>query len=78
MGCIIGYKKTGYTISFQTRGLTDEESSNVWQRLSPKKIKEYTEETGHNLLVWGDGLVAEIRRNSKGNITVWCGKEQEL
>ena len=77
MPCRIKPMQTGYTISFQTRGLSEEEVSDIWQRLSPKKLKEYTEETGHNLCVWCDGLVAEVRRNDKGNITVWCGKEIE-
>lgn len=77
MSCVIGYKKAGYTISFQTRGLSIGEVTLIWERLNPLDIKSLVAETGHNLCVWGDGLVAEIRRNNKGDITVWCGKEQE-
>lgn len=77
MPCRIKPIQTGYTISFQTRGLSEEEVSDIWQRLSPKKLKEYTEMTGHNILVWRDGLVAEVRCGRGDNITVWCGKEIE-
>lgn len=77
MPCRIKPMQTGYTISFQTRGLTDEESSNIWQRLSPKKIKEHTEETGHSLCVWRDGLVAWVEKRKGKNIVIHCGKEIE-
>lgn len=75
MPCLIEPQTKGYTISFQTRGLTDEEVSKVWLRLNPKKLKEYTKETGHCLTVWEDGLVAELRCGRGDNISVWCGKE---
>lgn len=75
MPCLIEPQRKGYTISFQTRGLTDEEASNIWLRLHPLDLKSLTKDTGHNLLVWGDGLVAEIMCGRGDNISVWCGKE---
>lgn len=75
MPCLIEPQKKGYTISFQTRGLTDEEASKVWLRLSPLDLKSLTKDTGCNLVVWGDGLVAEITCGRGDNISVWCGKE---
>lgn len=75
MTCLIEPQKKGYTISFQTRGLTDEESSKVWLRLHPLDLKSLTKATGYNLIVWRDGLVAEIRCGRGDNISVWCGKE---
>lgn len=75
MTCLIEPQKKGYTIRFQTRGLTDDEASDVWLRLSPLDLKLLTKDTGHNLIVWGDGLVAEITCGRGDNISVWCGKE---
>lgn len=77
MTCLIEPQQKGYTISFQTRGLTDEEASKVWLRLHPLDLKSLTKETGHNFIVWEDGLVAELRCNRGENISVWCGKEME-
>ena len=50
--CIFDYVAKGYVIHFQTRGLTDVETTNIWQKLSPIRIKESIEETGHCLLVF--------------------------
>ncbi len=48
----IGYLNEGIKISFETRGVDDETADFLWNQLSPSKIKEYTEETGHNLIVY--------------------------
>ena len=45
-GCIFDYVAKGYIIHFQTRGLTDVETTNIWQKLSPIRIKENKEKQG--------------------------------
>lgn len=77
MSCRFLPRMSGYTITFQTRGLTDEESSNIWQRLSPIDLKSLIADTGHNLCVWGDGLCIWVEQGRGDNIIVKCGKEQE-
>ena len=42
----------GVKISFETRGVDDETADFLWNQLSPSKIKQFTEETGHNLVVY--------------------------
>ena len=77
MSCTFLPRMSGYTITFQTRGLTDEESSNIWQRLSPIDLRSLIADTGHNLCVWRDGLCIWVEQGRGDNIIVKCGKEQE-
>lgn len=71
--CIFDYVTKGYVIHFQTRGLTDVEATNIWQLLSPIRIKESIEETGHCLLVTKNFAV-NIRKGKGKNIIVECGR----
>lgn len=48
----IGNLVNGVKISFETRGVDDETADFLWNQLSPSKIKQFTEETGHNLIVY--------------------------
>lgn len=48
----IGNLNEGIKISFETRGVTDEIMDFLWEQLSPSKLKNWTEQTGHNLLVF--------------------------
>ena len=48
----IGNLLNGVKISFETRGVDDETADFLWNQLSPSKIKQFTEETGHNLVVY--------------------------
>ena len=48
----IGNLVNGVKISFETRGVDDETADFLWNQLSPSKIKQFTEETGHNLVVY--------------------------
>ena len=66
----------GYTISFRTRGLSLPEQKKLWQRIDPEDIESLLGDTGHNLIVFGDGLALEISRTRGNNISIWCGKEQ--
>lgn len=74
MAVHIDYKNKGYTIQFQTRGLSIEEACRVWNCIDPKSILENTEKTGHCLCVRQDNLAFDLERNGK-NIIVRCGKE---
>ena len=69
-------RMSGYTISFQTRGLSIGEVTLIWERLSPIDLKSLVADTGHNLCVWGDGLCVHIERGRGDIIVIWCGKEQ--
>ena len=71
--CIFDYVTNGYVIHFQTRGLTDVETTNIWQKLSPIRIKESIEETGHCLLVF-KGFAVNIKKGKGKNIIVECGR----
>lgn len=71
--CIFDYVAKGYVIYFQTRGLTDVEATNIWQNLSPIRINESIEETGHCLLVTKNFAV-NIRKGKGKNIIVECGR----
>lgn len=46
MPCRIKPMQTGYAISFQTRGLSEEEVYDIWQRLSPKNLKNIQRKHG--------------------------------
>lgn len=72
-GCIFDYVANGYVIYFQTRGLTDVETTDIWQKLSPIRIKESIEETGHCLLVY-KGFAVNIKKGKGKNIIVECGR----
>ena len=78
MTALIEPIKTGYTIHFNTCGLTDEEADMLWKALCPTKIKKYLELTGHNLLVWENaGLCVEVHYCHGDNISIRCGKITE-
>ena len=62
-------------ITFRTRGIDKYMANSIWLRLNPIDIKRATEETGHNLFVWKDGLACEIKKAGKNNYVVWCGRE---
>ena len=64
--CIFDYVANGYVIHFQTRGLTDVETTNIWQKLSPIRIKEYIEETVKAY----DALVMETIKKDLGGIVM--------
>lgn len=66
----------GYTIRFQTRGLSLSEQKKLWQRIDPEEIESLLGDTCHNTIVFGDGLALEIFRGRGRNISIWCGKEQ--
>lgn len=72
-GCIFDYVAKGYIIHFQTRGLTDVEATVIWQKLSPIRIKENIEETGHCLLIF-NGFAVNIKKGKGKNIIVECGR----
>ena len=72
-GCIFDYMAKGYAIHFQTRGLTDVEATVIWQKLSPIRIKECIEETGHCLLIF-NGFAVHIKKGKGKNIIVECGR----
>jgi hypothetical protein len=71
----IGKKNEGISITFELRGIDKYMANSIWLRLHPIDIKRATEETGHNLFVWKDGLACEIKRTEKNNYVVWCGRE---
>ena len=72
--CRIKKKEEGITITFQTRGIDKDKAHHIWNRLDPLTLEAATQLTGHNLYVWKDGLVAEIRKTNKNNYVVWCGE----
>ena len=72
--CIFDYVANGYVIHFQTRGLTDVETTNIWQKLSPIRIKEYIEETGHCMLVF-KGFAVNIKNGNGKTIIVEGGRD---
>ena len=74
MAAYIQNSKKGFTISFQTRGVDMETANKIWNYLTPDKIKELTDYTGYNLIVWNENLCAEIHKTDWGNYTIWCGK----
>lgn len=74
MSCTMDYVSKGYVIHFQTRGLTDVEVTNIWQKLSPVRIKEYIDETGHCLVSLG-AFAVYIRKGKGNNIIVECGRK---
>ena len=73
MSCYFGYKNKGFTIEFQTREVSLEEAVELWNRIDPKKLLDFTEETGHNTVVYHDNLALFIDKTRK-HITVRCGK----
>ena len=77
MSVTFGGVKEGYVIKFNTRNVSVGEATFIWERLSPVDIESLIAETGHNLLVWGDGLVANIQRGRGHNIVIDCAKEYE-
>lgn len=75
MAVYIDYKNKGYTIQFQTRGLTIGEANKIWNCIDIKRILEETDMTGHCLCVRQDNLAFDLER--KGfNIIVRCGKNK--
>lgn len=72
-GCIFDYVAKGYVIYFQNRGLTDVEATVIWQKLSPIRIKESIEKTGHCLLIF-NGFAVNIKKGKGKNIIVECGR----
>lgn len=72
--CRIKRKEEGITITFQTRGVEKDKVNHIWNRLDPSTLEAATQLTGHNLYVWNDGLVAEIKKTKNNNYTVWCGE----
>lgn len=77
MSCTFLPRMSGYTITFQTRGLSKEEVTLIWERLNPIDLETLIKDTGHNLCVWGDGLCIWVEQGRGDNIVVKCGKEQE-
>lgn len=75
MAVYIDYKNKGYTIQFQTRGLTIEEANKIWNGIDIKRILDNTDETGHCLCVRQDNLAFDLERKGL-NIVVRCGKEK--
>lgn len=71
--CIFDYMAKGYVIYFQTRDLTDVEATVIWQKLSPIRIKESIEETGHCLLIF-NGFAVNIKKGKGKNIIIECGR----
>lgn len=71
--CIFDYMTKGYVIYFQTRDLTDVEATVIWQKLSPIRIKESIEETGHCLLIF-NSFAVNIKKGKGKNIIIECGR----
>ena len=76
MAVYIDYKNKGYTIQFQTRGLTIGEANKIWNSIDIKSILEETDMTGHCLCVRQDNLAFDLERKGL-NIIVRCGKNKE-
>lgn len=75
MAVYIDYKNKGYTIQFQTRGLTIGEANKIWNGIDIKEILDNTDETGHCLCVRPDNLAFEVERKGL-SIVVRCGKNK--
>lgn len=67
-------KSEGFTISFQTRGVSIEQANQIWSHLNPQKIQESTDETGHCFFTDHKNLCFEIEKRKSGYV-VWCGSE---
>ena len=75
MAAYFDYKNKGYTIQFQTRGLTISEADLLWNNTNITELLSLTEETGHNLVVYKNGLCLNIVKNGK-SIIVRCGRNE--
>ena len=81
----IGRLIDGIKIIFETRGVDDETADFLWNQLSPSKIKQFTEETGHNLVVYDkDGKevsvlieYGETKYLHQKTYNIRCGQEVE-
>lgn len=69
-------KNEGVSITFELRGISAEDVSNIWKVFEPCVIISSTEETGTCFYSF-KGICAEIRKTKKGNYTVWFGKEDK-
>ena len=73
MAAYFDYKNKGYTIQFQTRGLTISEVDLLWNSINITELLSLIEETGHNLVVYKNGLCLNIKKKKK-SIIVRCGR----